>query len=105
MSENVQAKGELEMLDAELERLTERYRNLRKAEGVDKKWLNKAIARLEEALIFAGVVYRVLPGNSDIAITKGELDGYVEDFNKAANCTCPMAGVLDTACPVHGGNR
>lgn len=59
---------------------------LKKAIGVDKKALNKTIARLEEAELWA------------TRINTGRVDGAAAGRDE---CTC-SPGVRDGGCPVHG---
>lgn len=65
---------------------------MKTAIGVDKKWLNKTIARLEEAEAFAAKI--VLPGS--LAANEPSTTGI--------ECICP-AGAVDTNCPKHGGSQ
>lgn len=60
----------------------------KKAEGVNKKALNKTIARLEEAELWSKEI-----------VLQGSLSA-TEPANSGA-CKC-LPGVVDMTCPVHG---
>lgn len=57
---------------------------MKNAYGIDKKWLNKTIARLEEAQLFA----TQLLDKSSNAVSTG------------SPCSC-LPGATDKSCPVH----
>lgn len=66
--------------------------SLKGVAGIDIKWLNKTIARLEEAQVFAAKATGA--GFHQIAVP-------LNDSEPKANCTCPN-GAVDRFCPVHG---
>lgn len=78
-------------LTDDIKNLMEQAEGLKKAVGVNKKALNKVIARLEEAWLWSKEV--VLEGS--LAASEPP----VENRNEA--CICPV-GTRDMACPVHG---
>lgn len=68
---------------------------MRNNPGVNKKALNKTIARLEEAELWAG---QIQPGKID-----GVPDGAPKPFTGSTQvdkCTCPE-GAVAADCPVH----
>lgn len=75
-----------------------------KAPSVNKKWLNKTIARLEEAELFAGKVYdgRVLgiPTPDGSQVNPTPITG---SNNSACTCTQVNGAIVakDINCPVH----
>lgn len=77
-----------ETLNVELERLTGRYENLKADPGVDKRWLNKVVSRLQEVQLFAT---QLRGGASEAKTTALDLP-----------CSCPMPGVIDINCSIHG---
>lgn len=70
-----------------------------KSPQADKKWLNKTIARLEEAELFASKIYdgRVL----GIPTPDGTVVNPVP--TAAGVCICP-SGVVNQKCPIHGSS-
>lgn len=70
----------------------------RKSPNVNKLWLNKTIARLEEAQVFSEKVYdgRVL----GIPTADGSRVNSMP-INGSRACTCPE-GAIDSNCSVHG---
>lgn len=90
------------MLPQQIQELIALAKQQRGVPGVNKQWLNKTIARLEEAEIFSSRVFsgRVLgiptPDGSQVNPevlnrSKGPVRG----------CTCPE-GAVDTTCSAHG---
>ncbi len=73
------------------------YTTMRSQPGVDKKAINKTIARLEEAELWSKQInnnrLNGVPGNS--AAVQGD------DTKRAAGCSCPSLGVVDSDCPIH----
>lgn len=61
--------------------------------AVDKKWLNKIVARLEEVEVFAVKLYKPSSLNNP-----ANFDSLA---SSAPACTC-LPGMKDTTCPVHG---
>lgn len=81
-------------IGAELRSLIARAQSLKNDPGVDKKWLNKITARLEEVETFTVRLYK--PDSLNNPANMDSLAG------QAPTCTCPP-GVRDSQCPVHGG--
>lgn len=75
------------MLSSQIGDLITAFNEMRKQPGLNKKAINKTIARLEEAQLWSQ------------QITNTELAA------QAAACTCPAPGALDPNCPVHGNKN
>lgn len=75
----------------------------KKASGVDQKWANKTIARLEEAQLFSEKMFtgRVLGVPVSPSPMRGTPAG-TGNPNQHVACVCPT-GAVDKDCPVHGG--
>lgn len=63
---------------------------MRNAPGMDKKWLNKTISRLEDAQVFATLAIEQRQGS----------ERYSFDPNSTADCNC-VPGAVSATCPIH----
>lgn len=76
----------------------------RQVPNVNKQWLNKTIARLEEAEVFSTKVFdgRVLgiPTPDGTQVNPMPIHGSVPPVG----CTCPE-GAVDSLCPIHGDHQ
>lgn len=80
---------------AELRALIGKFKGLSKHPDVDKKWLNKITARLEEVEAFTGRLFR------SGTLSDPNYLASLADGAPSVDCTCPP-GVRDNDCPVHG---
>lgn len=76
---------------------------MKKQPSSDKKALNKTIARLEEAALWAKQINQ---GNMNGVVSPQSIDGVhqpvsANNNNQHVGCTCPE-GAIDSQCPVHG---
>lgn len=69
--------------------------SLKADQAVDKKWLNKVVARLEEVEAFIPKLYK-----SNSLNNPANMDS-LSATAPAVGCTCPP-GVRDSQCPIHG---
>jgi hypothetical protein len=69
---------------------------MKKAVGVNKKYLNKTIDRLTDAWLYSQHI--VLPGSL------GDRPEAQAPTQQRPGCICP-AGAIDSDCPVHGSNK
>jgi hypothetical protein len=65
---------------------------MKKAVGVDPKWMNRTLSHLDNAWSTAHHIVRA-----------GSLADTPEASSASSeSCTCPFAGTVDSACPIHG---
>lgn len=81
-------------IGSELRGLIARAQSLKNNPAVDKKWLNKITARLEEVEAFTAKLYKSTSINNP-----ANFDSLAAS---APGCTCPP-GVKAADCPIHGG--
>lgn len=75
-------------LSAHIQDLITVANEMKNAAGVDKKWINKTIARLEEAQLFATKI-----------IVAGSLASMPE-AQSTTPCAC-VTGAIAASCPIH----
>lgn len=63
---------------------------MKKAVGVDPKWMNRTLSHLDNAY-----------ASSILIIRNGSLADTPEASVPSGTCTCPT-GAVDSTCPVHG---
>lgn len=76
-----------------------RAEELRKGGGVDKKAMNKVIARLEEAWLWSQHIAK-----SDSLDDAANMASLTQTAPTTNICLCPL-GAIDTNCPIHGGKQ
>lgn len=91
-NDNEQSGAQPQQVGAHIQAAIAAARSLRSDPAISKKWLNKTVARLEEAGVFSTQLY------------KPEVASLLNDPAAEPGCTCPP-GVRAADCPVHGGNK
>jgi hypothetical protein len=64
---------------------------MKKAVGVDPKWMNRTLSHLDNAWSTAHHIVRA-----------GSLADTPEASANSETCTCPFPNTVDKACPIHG---
>lgn len=64
---------------------------MKKAVGVDPKWMNRTLSHLDNAW-----------STSHHIVRSGSLADTPEAIAPSETCSCPFDGIVDENCPIHG---
>lgn len=90
----------MEQVTQAIEQAIAKANNLKTNPSANKKFLNKTIARLEDAWLYSQHLAK-----DEVKFDRASLDSLAPPANMTAqtlDCICPD-GAIDDRCPVHGG--